>query len=214
MAGNKCLYCKEVYKKQRDNQSVCSSVCAMKYTIQQREKKAAQTKQKEKKAWKEEKKKLLPFVYSKKYKNNLQSQINLLARKIDSYFGYLCIDCGKPYGQQTDGAHFHNVQGNENIRFNLHNIHSARSNCNKWDSEHKIGYRKGIEKRYGKKYLNFIDVEISKKYPYLGLNELEISEKLTIARKLNRDFDKVTTLRGNNGIQMRDYYNNLLKIYS
>lgn len=172
-----------------------------------------QVDQEKKKDWQKEKKQLLPHVYPVKYKNLLQSQINLLSRKIDAHFGYLCIDCDKMFGKQTDGAHFHNVSGHENIRFNLHNIHSARSDCNQYSSEHKTGYRNGIVKRYGASYLDHIDIEIPKKYKYLGLSEVEVFEKLAIVRKINREFEKLVKNTESDGAGMRDYFNVLIGVY-
>lgn len=143
-------------------------------------------------------------------KKDLQKDINKLSRLIDAKFNYKCIDCGKEYGKQIDAAHLHNVSGNENIRFNLHNLHSAKSDCNQYSSEHKVGYRKGIEKRYGKEYLNFIDLELPLKYKYLGLLDNEVADKLKIVRKLIRDFD---TFKLVDGIQARDMFNKIIGIY-
>ena len=120
-------------------------------------------------------------------KTLLQTEVNKLARQIDKHFNYTCIDCGKEYGKQTDGAHYHNVGGNENLRYNLHNIHSARAYCNRYNTEHK-------------------------KYPVLKLNELELKAALKIVRKLNRDFQ--THLTGHlDGAMMRAYFNDLIGIY-
>jgi len=145
-----------------------------------------------------------------KRKLDLQKEINKLSRMIDKHLGFKCIDCDNPFGKQTDAAHLHNVQGNENIRYNLHNLHSARTHCNKFSSEHKVGYRKGIAKRYGNEYLDFIDVELPKKYKYLGLLDSEVKEKLAIVRKLIRDFK---TYELKNGIQAREMFNNKIGIY-
>ena len=143
-------------------------------------------------------------------KKELGKEVRLLARKIDNYFGFMCIDCGNPYGKQQDAAHLHNSGGNENITYNLHNLHSARAHCNRFSSEHKVGYRKGIEERYGKEYLEYIDIEIPKKYKYIGLNNLEIKEKLAIVRKLNREFD---TFKLYSGRQARRMFNKIIGIY-
>jgi hypothetical protein len=145
-----------------------------------------------------------------KRKLDLQKEINKLSRMIDKHFEFKCIDCDNPFGKQTDAAHLHNVQGNENIRYNLHNLHSARTHCNKFNSEHKVGYRKGIAKRYGNEYLEFIDVELPKKYKYLGLLDNEVKEKLSIVRKLIRDFE---TFNLKDGIQAREMFNKIIGIY-
>jgi len=169
--------------------------------------------EKQRKDWNKHKAERKPVLYPQKYKKLLQSQINLLARKIDAHFNYLCIDCGKPYGKQIDAAHLHNSQGNENIRYNLHNLHSAKSDCNQFSSEHKVGYRIGIEERYGKEYLNYIDNELPLEYEYLGLLNTEVAEKLAIVRKINREFDSIVKDLELNSIEMRSYFNGLIGIY-
>jgi 5-methylcytosine-specific restriction endonuclease McrA len=83
------------------------------------------------------------------YAKELQSNINKLARQIDVDFGYLCIDCSRPFGKQTDGAHFHSVGSHPSVRFNLHNIHAARSDCNNFSEDHKLGYIDNLKARYG-----------------------------------------------------------------
>lgn len=203
MKSRRCKICKRVFEVKSNYHRFCDFECAMVDVQNKRDKKI---KDKNKK-WDQERR---PYTHSKEYKKQLQDSINLLARNIDAYFGFNCIDCNKPLIKQVHGAHFHNVGGNENIRYNLHNIHSAKSNCNKYSSEHKVGYRKGIIERYGDVYLEYIDFEMGRKYSYLGLSELEIVEKLSIVRKLNREF---YTFKLQDGKQARDMFNKLIGIY-
>lgn len=205
----KCKHCKQRHEPFNSLDNWCKKIDCQtaKAMFLLRQKKKA-----DEKKWKQEKKELKIKVYSKKYKGYLQDEINKLARMIDGYFGYLCIDCGKPYGKQIDAAHLHNSQGNENIRYNLHNLHSAKSDCNRWSSEHKVGYRKGIIERYDKEYLNYIDIELPKIYAYLGLNEVEVYEALAKVRKCIREFDKHIE-QFNNGKEARDYFNKKIGIY-
>lgn len=151
-------------------------------------------------------------VYAREYKSNLQNQINLLARKIDAYFCYNCIDCGKSYGKQVDAAHKNNVGGHENIRWNLHNIHSARAFCNQRSSEHKTGYSIGLEERYGIAYKDYVEIEINKIYSYVGLTPKEVVEALKIVRKLNREFDNHIS-QFKDGSEAREYFNKIIGIY-
>ena len=145
-------------------------------------------------------------------KTLLQTEVNKLARQIDKHFNYTCIDCGKEYGKQTDGAHYHNVGGNENLRYNLHNIHSARAYCNRYNTEHKKTYPQGLIDRYGQDYYDMVEFDLTKEYPVLKLNELELKDALKIVRKLNRDFQ--THLTGHlDGAMLRAYFNNLIGIY-
>lgn len=194
----KCKICKTSFNVKSNNHWYCDFDCAMTALKIQKDKKEQEFQEMKKR------------VNAPKRKTDLQKEINKLARKIDNYFGFKCIDCNSTFGKQIDGAHFHNVQGNENIRFNLHNIHAARSHCNKYSSEHKVGYREGIIKRYGEQYLEYIDIDIPKIYPYIGLNDVEVKEKLKIVRKLNRDF---STFKFDDGIKAREKLNQIIGIY-
>lgn len=198
-----CKNCGEVFQKKRPLQMTCGYACALEYANEQKQKKA-------KKEWSERKKELKPKLYAKKYRNQLQSEINKLARNIDAYFNLPCIDCGKPYTGQIDGAHFHNVGGNEHLRYNLHNIHSARAHCNQYDSEHKKRYPEGLRKRYGKYYLEYVEYELRNEYKELKLTEQEIYEKLKLVRKINRNFN---TYSLTSPIAARTYFNIIIGIY-
>jgi len=209
----RCKRCKKKFEPKKFLQKYCMEDLDCIKAYLESIKKENEKKRKEKQ--KKEKDKLKQMKINSYFTDNkklLQQEVNKLSRKIDAYFQFKCIDCGNNFGKQTDAAHLHNVQGNENIRYNLHNLHSARSYCNMYSSEHKVGYRNGIIERYGKEYLEFIDIGLPKKYPYLGLNAKEVYEFLSVARKLNREFSKhEDNLK--NGIQARDYFNYLLGIY-
>ena len=143
-------------------------------------------------------------------RNELQKKINMLARMIDAKYGFVtCIDCNLPMNKQIHGAHFHQVKGNEQLRFNLHNIHSALSQCNKYSSEHKVGYILGLQKRYGYDYYLFVD-ELPRKYINIHLNAVELKEKLKIVNKLIRDFE---TYQTTNAINARGIFNKIIQIY-
>lgn len=203
----RCKICSDKFEPKYFLQKSCLKPnCILEWSKAVKDKKA-------KSEWNKKVRERKPYTPAKEFKANLQSQINLLARKIDNHFNYSCIDCGKPYGKQVDGAHFHNVGGNENIRYNLHNIHSARAHCNQYDSEHKKRYPEGIEKRYGKDYLRHVSEELPIKYSYLGLNELEIVEALKRVRKINREFEKLIKNTESDGAGTRDYFNELIGIY-
>ena len=110
---------------------------------------------------------------------------------IDASFGFTtCIDCGKPFGKQIDAAHFHNVKGHEQLRFNLHNLHSAKSDCNQFSSEHKVGYIKGLELRYGIDYLSQVEA-LKTEIKELKLNAVEIAEKLKLVRHIIRNLSLI-----------------------
>ena len=106
----KCKVCKIKFEPKYFNQKTCINVeCVLK---QSKEVKLESYSKALKKSNK------LPKAKKKTYKATLQDEVNKLARMIDKYFEYNCIDCNSFFSGQVHGAHFHNVQGNENIRFN------------------------------------------------------------------------------------------------
>lgn len=206
----RCISCKISFKPTKFNQKSCrlNDECMTFEAMYFLEKKRKADERKRNKETKEKK----ITVHAPEFKKLLQNQINLLARKIDAYFGYNCIDCGNPFTGQIDAAHNNNVGGHENIRWNLHNIHSARAFCNQRSSQHKKGYEKGLEERYGKEYKDYVEIELNKKYAYIGLTPNEVVEALKIVRKLNREFDNhIENFK--DGKEAREYFNNLIGIY-
>lgn len=165
--------------------------------------------EKKKKDWVKERR---PHAYSKEYKKHLQNEVNKLSRMIDTLFNYECIDnCGQPYGKQQDGAHFHSRGSNNSIRYNLHNIHKSRSDCNQHSAEHKPGYIEGLKKRYGEKYYNYVQYDLPLIYDYVKLSPIVVVEKLRIVRKINREFE---TYVFNNAIHARNMLNKIIGIYN
>lgn len=205
MKHKKCKYCKELFTPVRPLQYLCipPKDCGWKYA----EKKMKERLEKE---VKENIKKWRPEVKKGSYQKRFQDQINLLARKIDAKYNYLCIDCGRNYGEQVDGAHYHDIGGNSTLRYNLHNIHSADSQCNKFSSKHKEGYRKGLISRYGEDYAEYVIEKLPLQYKEIHLTGQDIIEKLKIATKLNREFDTFTFTSAK---QARDILNAIINIY-
>lgn len=204
-----CVICGNEFKQFKSTQRVCGLQCSLEYAKQKEKEKAERE-------WRKEKRQRKIEANPKIRKGYLQQEINKLARMIDEHFNYCCIDCPKllEYGKPraVNGAHFHNVGGNENLRFNLHNIHSATMWCNYYNTEHKQGYEKGLIDRYGKDYFNYVSKEMTLEYKYLGLSSLEIEEALKKARKLVREFDE--QIKGNlDGSMARAKFNLIIGIY-
>lgn len=199
----KCKNCGEVFTPYRPLSVVCSVPCAAELSKKQRIVKAN-------KEWKDHVKKVSPSVYSKEYKSELQKEINKLARMIDERFEITtCIDCGKPFGNQTDAAHFTSIGSHPAVRYHLDNLHSASSHCNRFSDKHHSGYELGLETRYGIEYL--IDVaSLPGKYPKLKLSEVEVVDKLKIVRKIIRDFETFTF---ESPTQARTLLNEIIGIY-
>lgn len=202
----KCKICHNEFAQRNSLQACCSAGCAILYA------KSKQGKGVLVKLDKETFKNMKIEVHTKKYKKELQDNINLLARMIDAKFEYTtCICCDRGFGAQTDGAHLHSVGSNHSLRFNLNNIHSASSFCNNHSNTHDSGYKNGLEKRYGKDYSNYVIEELPIIYPVIKLTAHEIYEKLTLVRKLIKTFD---TFKFENSIQARMQFNKLINIYN
>ena len=200
MRVKRCKICKKAIENPRFGQVVCSYKCSMELL-----------KQNQKKVWRKEKREKLPELYPRRYKGLLQAEINRLAKKIDEKLGYnTCIDCGKPFGNQIDASHYANIGSHSSIRFNLHNIHSSKSDCNQYRGGNKEGYTEGISKRYDSIYLEQIK-GLETRYGHIKLTSKDIAEKLKLVRKLNRDFD---TFKIGNGIEARDMFNKIIGIYN
>ena len=198
----RCINCKDKFKPIRFNAKYCMKQECIEVWV-----KSAAIKQ-----WNKElpKRKEKLGDKAKNARVYLQDEINTLARMIDKSFGFVnCIDCDKPM-DSIHAAHLHNSQGNENIRYNLHNLHSARGHCNKYSSEHKVGYRKGLEQRYSLQYKEFVEFEMSLKYKYIGLKANEVQDALKITRKVIREFNSYTF---KDGIEARDELNKIIGIY-
>jgi hypothetical protein len=211
----RCKNCKEKFEAYEFNGKFCKEIdCQVQKALYlvDKDRTAKKKKQAEKmkrinKEVREQKKK----VYPEKHKKLLQDQINLLARKIDVYFGYTCIDCERPLKEgEIHGAHRNNVGGNENIRFNLHNIHASTNFCNMFNTEHKPGYDKGLKSRYSEEYYQFVRFGLKQEYKSINLMTHEIDSALKIVRKLNRDFDKVVLV---DSISARNMFNKIIGIY-
>jgi hypothetical protein len=169
-------------------------------------------KKSDKKKQRDEDNKKLPGLYPRKYKGFLDKECQKLARMIDNKFGFKCIDCGKDYGKQQDGGHFNSKGKNRSLAWNLHNIHSQKSDCNRngLGGGRERQYYDGLISRYGLKYAEFVDVGLQKEFEYIGLNNDEIGVKLALVRKLIRDFD---TFVLTNSISARCMFNNIIGIY-
>lgn len=189
----------------RFNQKTCeNTMCALGYVREKKEKKQA-------KLIDDKVKEMRPFAKESENKANLQKEVNKLARRIDEMFNYhYCIDCGNSYGKQTDAAHFHSIGSNSTLRYNLHNLHSAASQCNRFSDKHHEGYKKGLVKRYGQEYLEMVE-NLPLKYKEIHLTSLEIVEKLKVVRNLNRNLH---TFKFSNAIEAREQLNKIIGIYT
>ena len=165
---------------------------------------------KDKKDWNEKKSEMKIDTHAKEYKKSLQNEINKLSRIIDLKFEYLtCIDCNKNYGSQQDAAHFHGRGSNSTLKYHLHNLHSANSQCNRFSDVHHVNYKIGLEKRYGKEYLQYVE-DLKANIKSIDLSNKDIVDKLKIVRDIIRHFD---TYQFESSLDARTILNGLIGIY-
>lgn len=203
LGKRKCKQCGVEFQKKNPLQSVCGVECAIDRSYDLNKAKRKKEVSDKVKGWSVD-------LNSTKNRHYLQKEINKLARLIDAKFGWLCIDCGRPYGKQIDGAHFHSVGSNSSLRYNLHNIHSARSDCNQYSATHKQGYESGIKERYGKEYFEMLQ-SLPLQHPSVRLSNLEVTEKLKLVRSLVRNFK---TFNFSTALEGREIFNKLIAIYN
>lgn len=86
------------------------------------------------------------------YKNKLQLRINEISRRIDK--GQPCLATRRTF-YKMDAGHVYSRGANQNIKFNLHNIHRQSAQSNHFQSDdHKM--REGLIREYGKNYSEFV----------------------------------------------------------
>lgn len=205
----RCVNCKERFEKKDFRNKYCpKKECQevrKEQIIEKQTKKAMRNLEKiqkqEEKEWKERKKSTKIDLDSSKNRDRLNKACQKLARMIDVKCGNnTCIDCKLPFkegskrfdGADRDGGHVHSKGSNSSLAWNLHNIWSQKANCN---SNGKGGGKQtqvyeGLLERFGQEYHDFVRYDIVRMYPRLGMNNLEVYEKLALVRKIIREFDK------------------------
>lgn len=194
----------------RFNQRTCDNVmCALGFNREKAERKEDKEKITDAKEWSKVRQVWKVDTHSKEYRNTLQTEINKLARIIDAKFYTTCIDCGREFGKQVDAAHFFSRGANSSLRYNLHNLHSAASNCNQFSDTHKEGYLKGLESRHGSEYKDFV-LSLPQKYPEIKISNTEVVEKLKVVRMLIRTHH---TFKFDTAVEYREMFNKIIGIY-
>lgn len=208
----KCKHCLEAFQPFVSTQKYCFKTECTEVWVTEVKRKEAERKQK---AWNKEKskRKVTSDAYRKLFKATLQREINKLAKLIDQRFNYTtCIDCNKPFGKQVDAGHFTSVGANETLRYNLHNIHSQKSDCNQngLGGGKRLEYLRGLTHRYGELYAQYVEVTLNLDYPLIKLTSADMDEKIKLVRKLIRGFD---TMEFNDAIHARKILNRIIGIY-
>ena len=149
---------------------------------------------------------ITPDEYRSKH---LQPTINKIARFID--YGNPCIATDN-FGKLA-GGHNISVGANRTTALNLHNIHVQSFASNSHKGGDTIKYHKGIIKRYGKDYLEFMDY--LHQTPKLSLTKEEMVFINSIAKKIALELSKdLQQLEPKERIELRNKINTELNIYS
>lgn len=141
----------------------------------------------------------------------LQRKINKIARLIDLSNSRSCISCShgedENWTRQVHGAHFHDVGGNNTIRFHLDNIHASCSVCNVYSSNHKKDYRAKLIKRYGIEYLEFVESLKQTKAIKMSIADYARANKeaLSIVRDISSGIN-ITRSEANKRLGIYDIY--------
>lgn len=136
----KCKNCLQYFVPEREMQPVCSFECAIEWS----------KKPKAQKAYKMEKKKELIEKYPDKSKwlANAQTVVNAYVRLRDK--NKPCISCGYVGdSRKWNAGHFRPQGGNQQLRFNLLNLHKQCEQCNSYKSGNLVPYRENLIKKIG-----------------------------------------------------------------
>lgn len=123
--------------------------CAYRITMKRREKAEKEAKKEERKKARQVKERLKT---RRDYLKEAQIAFNAFIRERDK--DKPCICCGKPLssgeiGGGFDCGHYRSVGSAPHVRFNEHNAHGQRKQCNRWGSGRAVDYRIGLIGRIG-----------------------------------------------------------------
>lgn len=208
----KCKICKDPFKKIRMIQPVCQKHdCMVKYSMQQVAKQRANKKKSDDRKSRQEKKEAKEKLKTPSdFKNDLQHEINHIARIID--YGYNCISCGG--NGKAQGGHYHTVKAHPAIRFNLFNVWIQDYYCNVKLSSNISGYNIGLKETFGPELKEYIENGIILQYPELHITKFELIEKIALARKIIRELPKEKKYSLVERVEMRQKLNERMGMYN
>ena len=125
------------------------------------------------------------------YKKDLQTEVNKIARLIDAEKGCTSCDHGhnNDFTRRKNGGHKKSVGSNPTLRFNLDNIHLQCYICNAFLGGNEHQYHKGLIKRYGKEYADYVE-SLPGLYKTINLTKDDLIEAIKTARFIVREIEK------------------------
>lgn len=147
-----CTHCGKSFAPRSSFQTVCKPACLLKKINKEERQKKAEAKIKnrmERAQFKERKAKLkrIPDLIKE-----AQTAFNAFIRERDR--GQPCICCGQPLGTGSVGGafdcgHYRSVGSASHLRFDVHNAHGQRKQCNRYGAGRAVDYRIGLIARIG-----------------------------------------------------------------
>ncbi|SXD48201.1 bacteriophage Lambda NinG protein [Klebsiella quasivariicola] len=153
-ARRKCAHCREWFHPAREGQVVCSFDCASaigkKQTAKAREAAKARAVKRQRRRAKRE-----SFKTKAQWDKEAQSAFNRYIRIRDE--GKPCVSCGSPLigksnyltGSAIDASHYRSRGAASHLKFNVFNVHSACTRCNRQLSGNAVEYRIHLIERIG-----------------------------------------------------------------
>lgn len=125
------------------------------------------------------------------YKSKLDRIFSEYIRRRDSdpTTGYgRCISCGKVvHWKDADAGHYVNRK-HMSLRYDERNVHLQCRSCNRYDEGNMLGYTKALQKKYGERVLDYLQVK-KNNTSKLGPYEFELLIK-QYQKKLNEQKSK------------------------
>ena len=162
-ARRKCARCREWFHPAREGQVVCSFECASaigkKQTAKAREVAKARAVKRQRESEKEGRQrrraKRESFKTKAQWDKEAQSAFNRYIRIRDE--GKPCVSCGNPLigksnyltGSAIDASHYRSRGAASHLKFNVFNVHSACTRCNRQLSGNAVEYRIHLIERIG-----------------------------------------------------------------
>ncbi|HEC2598582.1 TPA: recombination protein NinG [Raoultella ornithinolytica] len=162
-ARRKCAHCREWFHPTREGQTVCCFECASavgkKQATKAREAAKAKVLKRQRESEKESRQRLSArresFKTKSQWDKEAQSAFNRYIRIRDEGKG--CVSCGNPLigksnyltGSAIDASHYRSRGAAAHLKFNVFNVHSACTRCNRQLSGNAVEYRIRLIDRIG-----------------------------------------------------------------
>ncbi len=162
-ARRKCAHCREWFHPAREGQVVCSFECASAIGKNRQQSPGSgegravkRQRESEKEGRQRRRAKRESFKTKAQWDKEAQSAFNRYIRIRDE--GKPCVSCGNPLigksnyltGSAIDASHYRSRGAASHLKFNVFNVHSACTRCNRQLSGNAVEYRIHLIERIGR----------------------------------------------------------------